>query len=121
MFIDDSKICNFADDNTLSAFDKSLSNLVSKLELDAEIAITWFNNNSMIANPTKFQFMIIGDRSNSIIEILVDNQTIQNSNTVKLLGVTIDSHLTFLPHATNMFKTVNQRTKALNRIRDNLS
>ena len=121
LFIDESKICNFADDNTLSAFDKSIPNLVAKLEIDANIAITWFNNNSMIANPTKFQFMIIGDRSNSVIEILVDGQTIQNSDTVKLLGVTFDSHLTFLPHATKMCKSVNQRTNALNRIRDNLS
>ena len=52
---------------------------------------------------------------------LVDGQTIQNSDTFKLLGVTFDSHLTFLPHATKMCKSVNQRTNALNRIRNNLS
>ena len=87
LFIDESKICNFADDNTVSAFDKSIPNLVSKLELDANIAIAWFHNNSMIANPSKLQFRIIGDRINSVIEIIDDSITIQNSDVVKLLGI----------------------------------
>ena len=121
LFIDESKICNFADDNTLSAWDKSIPKIVSKLELDAGIAITWFNNNSLIANPTKFQFLIVGDRSNSVIKMLVDNKTIQNSDTVYLLGITLDSNLNLLPHVTNMCKSVNQRTNALNRIRGNIS
>ena len=75
----------------------------------------------LIANPTKFQFLIVGDRSNSVIKMLVDNKTIQNSDTVYLLGITLDSNLNLLPHVTNMCKSVNQRTDALNRIRGNIS
>ena len=75
----------------------------------------------MLANPAKFQFLIVGDRSQSNINILVDGITIQNSKTVKLLGVTIDSQLNFLPQAELMSQTVNRRTNALNRIRDGLN
>ena len=53
--------------------------------------------------------------------MLVDNKTIQNSDTVYLLGITLDSNLNLLPHVTNMCKSVNQRTNALNRIRGNIS
>ena len=49
---------NFADDNTLSSFAKTIENLISILESESEIAINWFKNNHMIVNPGKFQAII---------------------------------------------------------------
>ena len=41
---------NFADDNTLSSFPKTIDNLVSILERESEIAINWSKDNHMIVN-----------------------------------------------------------------------
>ena len=49
---------NFADDNTLSSFTKTMENLISILESESETAINWFKNNHTIVNPGKFQAII---------------------------------------------------------------
>ena len=45
---------NYADDNTLSFSDSSLSIVKQQMEKAADIAVTWFNNNYMQANAAKF-------------------------------------------------------------------
>ena len=50
---------NFADDNTLSGFAKTIENLISILESQSEIAINWFKDHHMVVNPSKFQAIII--------------------------------------------------------------
>ena len=51
-------ICNFADDNTLSVCDTSLERVLERLKADVDIAISWFHDNSLVANPSKFQMLI---------------------------------------------------------------
>ena len=53
------KIHNFADDNTLSAHSHITSEVIENLEKDSDIAINWFTDNHMIANPGKFKAIII--------------------------------------------------------------
>ena len=50
---------NFADGNTVTAFEKDITLLKKTLQNEAEIAIQWFKDNFMIVNPTKFQAMVI--------------------------------------------------------------
>ena len=50
---------NFADDNTISADANNIPDLIALLEKESEIALSWFSQNSMIANPTKFQAIVI--------------------------------------------------------------
>ena len=38
---------NFADDNTLSSFAKTIENLISILESESEIAMSWFKDDYM--------------------------------------------------------------------------
>ena len=46
---------NFADDNTLSSFAKTMGNLISTLQSESEITINWFKYNHTIVNPVKFK------------------------------------------------------------------
>ena len=46
---------NYADDNTLSFIHRQLAVLKSVVECESEIALEWFDNNQMQANPGKFQ------------------------------------------------------------------
>ena len=58
-FIENAKVHNFADDNTLTTFAQNIRNLISVLESESNIAIDWFKTNKMIVNPGKFQLIII--------------------------------------------------------------
>ena len=51
-------IHNFADDNTLSSFAKSVKFLVEILMAESHNPIKWFSENKMIANPDKFKSVI---------------------------------------------------------------
>ena len=50
---------NYADDNTLTSFGKTLEDLIKKLEHECEVALTWFRNNKMMVNPNNFQAILL--------------------------------------------------------------
>ena len=50
-FIKKSSLYNLADDNTITAFKKDITLLKETLQKEAEIAIQYFKDNFMIANP----------------------------------------------------------------------
>ena len=56
----DSEICNFADDNTLYSCGHDLQEIVTDLENDLSKLLDWFKSNGMVANPKKFQLMLLG-------------------------------------------------------------
>ena len=56
-FID--SVHNFADDNSLNAFESNIENLKLILESESKTAISWFQSNKMIVNPGKFRGIII--------------------------------------------------------------
>ena len=99
----ESDICNFADDNTLYTCDSSIDNVLLGLNSDIPRVMDWFRSNEMVVNPDKFQVMFLGIENSRTI--LIDNHTITSSETVKLLGITIDRKLTFQPHITDVYKS----------------
>ena len=50
MGLTDTEVCNYADDTTLYACNKSLQNVVNSLERDTQKIITWFPDNYMRLN-----------------------------------------------------------------------
>ena len=59
LWIEQAELHNFADDDTISALANSIPELISTLENESEIALKWFKDNGMSANPTKFQGIVI--------------------------------------------------------------
>ena len=59
MFIEKTDVCNFADDNTIYDCGQDLSNILENLKHDLKIFLIWFKINSLQANPSKLQFMIL--------------------------------------------------------------
>ena len=118
-FLLETEVCNFADDNTLYISDSCLDKVVIKLENDISRVIKWFNFNSMMVNPAKFQLMFLGQerkpRSKYCIDI--DGNIIPEQNEIKLLGVAIDQKLNFDSHVKSFCKRANQKVRALRRIR----
>ena len=54
LFIQNSDICNYADDSTNYACDKNLGNITHKLENDCNVALEWFGDNFMKLNAIIF-------------------------------------------------------------------
>ena len=59
-FIEESEMCNFADYNTLFACDQKIEPVISSLEIDIHSTLEWFESNTMVASPSKFQLMFMG-------------------------------------------------------------
>ena len=114
-FIENAKVHNFADDNTLTTFAQNVRNLISVLESESNIAIDWFETNKMIVNPGKFQSIIIDkkkqDHTKETFEI--GDKVIETSPSVKLLGIQIDDKLNFNLHITNICRSAANQLNAL--------
>ena len=113
-----STVCNFADDNTLYYCGETTENVIKNLQLDLKIVLKWFRNNQMMANPGKFQYMLLGKHKPLKIEI--EGFQLESAKSVNLLGITIDHNLTFDTHISNICKTASAKIKSLSRIRNAL-
>ena len=111
----DTEVCNYADDTTLYACNKSLRNVVNSLERDMQKIITWFPDNYVRLNEEKCHLMTFRT-SSTATSIHVGNARIKESSEEKLLWVTLDKHLTFKPHVSNLCKKANQEIHALKSI-----
>ena len=118
--VSESTICNFADDNTLYVCDSSLDNVLCRLNADMTVILVWFKSNSLIANPEQLQ-LIFPATVDSNITIKMGTSAVISSNVVNLLGIKIDSQLTFEPQIKEVCKKASQKTKALLRIRSYLN
>ena len=121
LFIEETEICNFADDNTLFACDTSLQNVLDRLKRDVDRVNAWFENNSMIANPDKFQIMFLGVKNPTDISLNICGTVISGTPQVELLGITIDHKLTFSNHVKILCKNANNKISALLRFRNMLN
>ena len=50
---------NYADDNTIAFFSKSLPDLIRVLENEADSALSWLEQNELIGNPNKFHAIFV--------------------------------------------------------------
>ena len=89
--IEDSEVCNFADDNTIYAFDDNIENILRFLKGDINNALQWFKYNQMAANPDKFQVIFMGLEKDQKLSLEINGISIRTTEEVKLLGITIDS------------------------------
>ena len=120
-FIQETEICNFADDNILHANGFLLHAVISALKKGSENALKWLKINYMAANPSKFQIMFLGMPEDREIIIDISGVALKSSPAVKLLGVFLDRKLNFKTHIQSLCKTASQKLKALFRIRPYLN
>ena len=112
--IKESDVCNYADDNTLHSCDTDLSNLMDNLEKAGEKAIRWFENNGLKLNSDKCHLLVSGHKYECMVCNVGDSKIIETHN-VKLLGIHIDSGLTFNDHLHSICKKASSKLNALSR------
>ena len=117
MFTDECTLYNYADDNSLFCTAPAIDAVISNLQLDGNRAIKWFADNGMLANPEKFQFMMISrDENCSRRLILNDSTVIVSDDHVKLLGIVIDNKLHVSLHVSSNCKKASRHLNTLARI-----
>ena len=87
--IQKASVYNFADDNILSSFAKSVTLLLETLMAESN-AIKWFSENKMIVNPDKFKSIVIHKKrqTSKPKQFLIGNDVVEVASSVKLLGNT---------------------------------
>ena len=108
-------LCNYADDSTPYSCDLSLEVLMNKLECAIENSLDWFRSNGMKLNSSKCKLLVCGHKFENMI-CKVENSQIIETRMVKLLGIQIDSDLTFSTHMKNLCKKASQKLNALSRL-----
>ena len=108
-------ICNFADDTTPYTIDMTLENLMAKLECAAKSALEWFHFNGMKLNSSKCHLLVCGHKYECMLCKINKTQIIE-AHFVKLLGVTIESELTFQHYTETVCKKASQKLNALSRL-----
>ena len=114
--IQETDICNYADDTTIYACHKNIDNVIWSLENDSTVIIQWFTDNFMKLNTDKCHFMVLGKSSNQDVTVNVGSSVIGNTDEEKLLGVTIDKKLTFETHINKLSKKAGNKLFALSRM-----
>ena len=114
------EISNFADDNTLSTSGSNIDEVNLNLLRKLSVVLDWFKHNSMVANPSKFQLIYPGT-FNANLSLSIENTHIKSVDVVRLLGVKIDTKLSFNPYVTELCKKSNQKLRALRRMRNFIS
>ena len=114
----DDNLHSFADDNTVSGNAPSLNELIQELQTLTENTISWFDQNHMIANSSKFHAIIIRkDRKDSEgIEININGKVLKPESEVPLRGITLNNRLTFDIHIGNICKKAANQLNALKRL-----
>ena len=109
----------FADDVTQSEVDKDTDTVVNKLTETFQKTKQFCQSKQLEINAAKTQFIIFKSASKKIpdnVELQLDSCIIKAQPQVKLLGVTLDRHLTFKDHITNVVNTCNGLLGVLRRI-----
>ena len=112
-----SNIYNYADDNTIAVIEKDPTKVKDKLTMYSEYCIKWFKENMLKANPSKFQCMILErNQMNASHTINVDGIDVNSVQSVKLLGVTLDSKLNYENHIAMLCRKGSRNLKITRRL-----
>ena len=109
-------LVNYADDNTHANKNTNLERLVQDVEQDCSISVNWFTNNYMVVNPEKFQCMLLGRSQEDDIKVSIDGYCLEMSPEIKILGVILDSNLSFNSHIRSICAKASSQINALRRI-----
>ena len=87
LFIQNSDICNHADDTTIYSCDRSIDHITQKLENDCNVALKWFADKFMKLNADKSHLLVLGQRCDDPVTAKIGNTDVVNGSEEKLLGV----------------------------------
>ena len=95
----DFNFINFADDSTLYAKGKSLSDLRVKIKTKLHKVLKWFQINRLSVNASKSFFIVFSSVSRAKLPALsINGINLDHSTTIKFLRSLVDIKVNFAPH-----------------------
>ena len=114
LFIHACTLANYVDDTTPYSIHKTIDGLFQSLYKDTMVLTKWFKSNYLQLNSDKCKLLI--NKHDKDLSIIINEEVIECSKSVKLLGITIDNRLNFREHISNLFKKVSIKLHALARV-----
>ena len=110
---------NYADDNCLSYAGNNVELIEKPLTSDINTLRKWFKENSLEANPVKFQSMLISsrDKTDLKLDVSVDGTMLKTADSIKILRVTVDRKLNFNDHVSQMCTKAGRQLNVLQRLK----
>ena len=99
---------------------QNIPDLKKRVEQSPSVALDWFSQNKLKINPSKTEFTILKSRrlvTETDFPILFGDTTITPSQSLKVLGVTIDNALTWEKHVSNTMRRCYSVLIGLSRMR----
>ena len=115
LFVENSNLSNYADDNTLYSCGNNLEEGKQTLRGDFQIVTKWFYENCMVLNSGKCHFMCLGKNIENETYFF-NNTEMKNISEEKILGITIDNKLKFKNHVKSLCKKASQKIWTLSRL-----
>jgi len=119
-YADDTQVYVAVSKSSISTTTDNLQNCMSTVHL-------WLTQNGLVINPDKSEAVLFStiQRTNisrfPLTSIDVAGSAVPLTDSLKLLGVTLDRHLTFGQHVQNVCKTSHYHIRALRHIRSSLT
>ena len=118
-FIENSiDIAKYADDNAPYATANDIDSLIASLEEASKSLFIWFDNNLMKSNADKFHLFV---SSKEKVTIKIGSHEVANTKCEKLLGVHLDTGLSFDYHISKICKKASRKICALTRVTSGMS
>ena len=112
--LNETEICNYADDATIYCSHQELQEVTIRLENDTARLSTWFAGNFMKLNEEKCHLLVFGEKDTKV-SIKAGSSVSKESDEEKLLGVIIDRKLNFEKHLYTVCNKASQKLHALAR------
>ena len=92
---------NFADDNFIVRWAKSIEELKTKMEISLDIIIKWMKDSGLKVNENKTEICLFYRTVPPIISLEIGNQTVSTTPFMNVLGVVYNS-MKLLLHLTEL-------------------
>ena len=113
LIVQNTDFASYADDNTIYNAGGNIEEVILSLQESSKKLFKWFSDNQMKSNGDKCNLLV---STNDTAEIQIGEYLIKSSTNEKLLGVNIDSKLTFDSHVSHLCNKANKKLRALARL-----
>ena len=112
----------FVDDNSIHTSSPNLKQLQNTLQISLNSVTNWCTENSMCLNPVKTKCMVITTRQKQqreplCLQLTVNGDSIEQVNSHKVLGVTIDEELRWHLHIDKLCRSLSRNLYLLRRLK----
>ena len=116
MFLEETKICNYADDTIIYVCGPKIEAVLMHLERGALRITEWPPNNFMKLTEDKWHLIIFGEKRDADITIKIGEAPMKESKEQYLLGITLGQSLSSKTHVKDLCRKASQKLHALARI-----